>query len=801
VSVIWAKVWYDLWRNKVRTLLAVLSISAGVFSVGAIFGMSDQMLKGMDSSHQAVMPSHINMYLGGAIDMDTALSLRKVPGVEDVEPYNSITVRYKIHPGDEWRTGLVDMRSDYNNQKYDYWQLKSGQWPQDDHIAVERLTSDYFGVAIGQSVILEVNKLERSFPISGLVRHPFVPPPQFGGQAYFFMDAAGMERFGVKQDTYAALRMRVTPYSEDYAKTVATDVKERLARQGVSVEATIYQKPDKHWGRMFMEGMTLVMQVMAVLSLITSVILVFNTLTALVTQQINQIGMIKAIGGTTATVAKVYLVGVLAYGALALTVSLPLGVYVAFVISRWMLNLFNIDYSVFKFSNMAVTFQVISALAVPLLAGLWPVLKGAGITVREAIASYGIGGGKFGGSRLDRLVERIGQKFLPSAYALALGNTFRKKGRLILSEVVLVLAGTMFLMVMSLSSSITATLDAEFGRRAYDIILMFNGLQRLDRSVQLAESVPGVTNASGFFSQSATVLRDGQKTKEAGVGSTLMGIPVESDTFRPQVVAGRWLEPNDGRVVVISKDKADDNHLKLGDTITLDVSDLGKSDWQIVGLYKMVFGGGFSSDEIYAPQATVFDVTKKQNRTGTLYVRLDPAERSRDTAITTQLEDLFRDRNMKVYYATTLRASRESADSQFSMMISMLLALAVIVAIVGGIGLMGALSIGVIERTKEIGVMRAIGARSRTVLGMFVMEGVLQGVLSWIIAVPVSLLISAQMADLLGQTMFSARLSFQYNIQAVFVWLVIVVVISTLASLVPARSATHISVRQSLAYE
>ena len=69
----------------------------------------------------------------------------------------------------------------------------------------------------------------------------------------------------------------------------------------------------------------------------------------------------------------------------------------------------------------------------------------------------------------------------------------------------------------------------------------------------------------------------------------------------------------------------------------------------------------------------------------------------------------------------------------------MMLALSVIVALVGGIALMGALSIGVIERTKEIGVLRAVGARSSTILGIFMMEGLLQGLMSWCIAAPLSL--------------------------------------------------------------
>ena len=63
MSVVWHKVWSDLWDNKIRTILAVLSISAGVFAIGAIFGMVDQLITGMDSAHQATYPSHIQMFL------------------------------------------------------------------------------------------------------------------------------------------------------------------------------------------------------------------------------------------------------------------------------------------------------------------------------------------------------------------------------------------------------------------------------------------------------------------------------------------------------------------------------------------------------------------------------------------------------------------------------------------------------------------------------------------------------------------------------------------------------------------
>jgi putative ABC transport system permease protein len=96
--------------------------------------------------------------------------------------------------------------------------------------------------------------------------------------------------------------------------------------------------------------------------------------------------------------------------------------------------------------------------------------------------------------------------------------------------------------------------------------------------------------------------------------------------------------------------------------------------------------------------------------------------------------------------------------------------------------------------------MRAIGARSLTIMGMFVMEGVLQGLFSWALAVPLSFITAGYVANALGQTMFDANLDYQYNANAVAIWLIIILVISTLASILPARSATTISVRNSLTY-
>ncbi|MFN2118770.1 MAG: ABC transporter permease, partial [Anaerolineales bacterium] len=546
-------------------------------------------------------------------------------------------------------------------------------------------------------------------------------------------------------------------------------------------------------------GFNLVQELLAVIAVIMSAVLVYNTLTNLTTQQTDQIGILKAIGGRTSTIIAVYLVSAFVYGLLALVVALPLGMLVAFGVTRYFLDLFNIDFTQFQFSRLAVTLQILAALAAPLLAGLPPILQGARITVRQAISSYGIGG-SYRSNPFDRLIERIGGRLLSAPYATALGNLLRRKGRLLMTEIVLVTAGTAFLMVMSLNSSISLTLDNLYGQRRYETVIQFRQNQRLEQVRSLATRVNGVTDAELHLVQSAGLFVEGQLVKEAGVGTSIEGIPIGSDFFKPLIVGGRWFLPGDGPVVVITRDAAEKNNIKIGDVVTLDLGELGKDKWRVVGTYDPVFAGAFSSDTIYAPASGLYSATKKYNQGTMLYLRTSQKDGAFTSNVTTELKQLYDDRGLKVVQSLTQAEQRQTNDFQFGIVVYMMLALSVIVALVGGIALMGALSIGVIERTKEIGVLRAVGARSRTILGIFIMEGLLQGLLSWLIAVPVSWFASPLLARALGIAMFGATLDYQYNWQAVGLWFLFIVIISAVASILPANSATRISVRDSLAY-
>lgn len=210
---------------------------------------------------------------------------------------------------------------------------------------------------------------------------------------------------------------------------------------------------------------------------------------------------------------------------------------------------------------------------------------------------------------------------------------------------------------------------------------------------------------------------------------------------------------------------------------------------------------GYSVDAIYAPRQAVYDASNKFGRANLLLVRTTSHTETAATQLAGKLQEAFQQNNIEIAQIETMAQTRKTLDNTFSMLVYMLLALAVIIAMVGGIGLMGSLSISVIERTKEIGVMRAIGARSGNILSMFVIEGVVQGLMSWAIAIPLSMILTPVLSDAMGTIMFSAHLDYRYNLGAIWAWLIAVLVIAVLASIIPAINATRVNVRQSITYE
>ncbi len=484
------KVWRDLWNNKGRTLLVVLSIGVGVLAVGMITASNTLIIRQMTQAQAASQPSNIILYLGGQIDDATVKSFARLPGVTGAQGVAGLGPRWKASLDGQWQPSTIFALADYQHQLFDLVQLRSGHWPSSGTVAVEYDQAGPYGVPpIGGTVYFEVNNRPKPVTIAGLVRDPQQFPPPFGSQATFYATRDQLVLLGGSRN-FSELKLSIPNYTKAQAQVIADQAEQRLKKLGLTVSFIQYQDPQRHPVQDIMDGVGLVLVVMAVMSLILSTVLVINTINAVIAQQIPQIGIMKTIGGLSPTIATIYLAGVAIYGLLSLALAVPLGALGADALARWMLGIINVPAAPFEVLQRSLLYQLGAGLLTPLLAGFYPVLQGVGISVREALNAYGLGQGRYGGRLFDRIFGRL--RSLPRMVLLALRNTFRRPGRVALTQITLVAAGAVFMMVLSAHYSFNETILQIYRGFGYDVVIGFNQPQRINKLVAIIEARPGV---------------------------------------------------------------------------------------------------------------------------------------------------------------------------------------------------------------------------------------------------------------------------------------------------------------------
>jgi putative ABC transport system permease protein len=136
-----------------------------------------------------------------------------------------------------------------------------------------------------------------------------------------------------------------------------------------------------------------------------------------------------------------------------------------------------------------------------------------------------------------------------------------------------------------------------------------------------------------------------------------------------------------------------------------------------------------------------------------------------------------------------------------NILIYVLLVMAVLIAIVGGLGLMGTMGMNVMERTREIGVMRSLGAVDMSIMQLVVIEGMIIGVVSWALGALFSIPITYGLNYMLGVALLNVPMAYAFSPSGLIIWVIIVIFLSALASILPARNAVRLTVRDILAYE
>jgi putative ABC transport system permease protein len=797
MNVVWSKVWRDLVRNKARTSLAVLSTAVGVFALGLVFGLSGVLRDRIMESHRAAVPAHITFW-GGPFSREAVDAMLHEPSVAATEGETVTSFRWKLEGEEGWRDGDLVARKDYGAQQVNLLRLQDGLWPDEwtkgstrRALGAERLSSQYFDIPIGTTILVEVGERERRVPVKGVVCAPVVLPPQWGGDAMFFATqktAAWLSR-SEHGESFNRLHIILESYSEEAAEETAKRIEDRLERMELLVGGYEITDPNEHWVQNIVDGVTMILMVVGALSLGLSAFLIINTMNAILVQQVWQIGAMKAIGATFGRVVRVYLAMAFIYGALALLLAVLPGAVGAHLLAAWLLDMFNMELGTFQIEPVAIGIQIAVGLAVPLVAAAVPVMGSARITVREAMATYGLGS-DFGKGWLDRLIAEL--RCLPPPLALGLRNTFRRKARVALTLATLTFSGAMFTVVLSTGDSLDNTIVNNFSL-GEDVAVKLDRLRRTSRMIEIAESVPGVVEAEVWDKQGATLLLPGGGEHPVA----LTGIPSDSVIFKPNIVRGRGLQPGDGYALVFTIRLAEKERIQVGDEVTVSIGD-EESEWTVVGHYLSV---NDVSDEFFVP----LDVLQRE--TGSFGQGRQVKVLSQDDDVESQqqviqgLKDAFAAHHIEVVGSWSASEQLKESQASFGILTSLLLTMVILTAIVGGIGLMSMMFMNVVERRREIGVMRAIGASSSLIVGMFVAEGVLVGVLSWLLAVPLSYPGARLFSDLIGEAVLAMPLEFVYSAGGMALWLLIAGVLSALASLWPALQATEVSVREALAYE
>ncbi|MEK7327658.1 MAG: FtsX-like permease family protein, partial [Chloroflexota bacterium] len=410
---------------------------------------------------------------------------------------------------------------------------------------------------------------------------------------------------------------------------------------------------------------------------------------------------------------------------------------------------------------------------------------------------YGLGTGRYGSQWLDKVMGQV--QGLPRMMTLALRNTFRRAGRVALTEITLTSAGAIFMMVVTTGYSFNQTIDKVWSSWGFDVLFIFRDYQRIAEMEPVTWSQPGANQVEMWAWVQAKAHQPGQTDPSDQYDIQLRGIPHKTTMFNPTLTEGRLLNDADGHAVVFNQKLAGEMGLKVGDPVVVDLGGGKEATWTIVGLVSDIGVGGIQNTAFMWREVLNADMGQSGRAT---VVQIGTAEDTLEAqqSLKKRLQTHFESQNIEVVLAVGQIENKQMAGALWDLIGGLLQLMTFLVAVVGSIGLSGTLSINVMERRREIGVMRAVGASSGDVAVIFMGEGLLLGVLSWLQAVPLSMIGARFFVDALGQAL-SFPFAYHYSYNGMWVWLLIILVLSVVASWLPARRATQISVRESLSYE
>jgi putative ABC transport system permease protein len=724
VSALLRKSVTDLTRRKARALFSILTLALAVASI-SIFAVPELIDRSMQSEVRAERLANLTVSTRPLPLSDAELaSLEALSNVEAVEARSWMQTR--VYVGERRAPAVLIGVRDFGRQKVNVVRVTSGAAPGPGEVLVDVQNANqgmYEGHTGDVARVVGRSGAEGKLPISGEATN------LDGGRLVADDDAvvlyataetvAGLS--GERGYGELAFRLQNTSAATRTLEAVRASLAAMPGFTGFAGLPEI-RAPGEWPGKEDSEVFVDFFGVITLLALLSALVLISNTMTTLVSEQTGEIGIMRAVGARRRQVAFVYLKTALLLGALGALVGIALGIFLAYLLASFFGSAF---FAIEVGFGVDVTVVVIAALVGvlgPALAALPAIRRGTRVDLREALESTGSAVGSQDAG--DRLLRRV--RLLPRTMQIGLRGVGRRKRRTLATALIVALAVGNLLAITGLAASATKATRAAWHEHIEEIRIWTGGGKPFDaRAAQVIRSTPGVAEA-----QPALV----NDVELAGEEAFVWGV-VREPLIRLDVTKGRWFSADEAdgrdRVAVIERNLAERTGTEVGERVTLSTAS-GASRFRIVGIADNQQEDG---TVLFVPLTTLRVVLQEPTGVSTYWIKTSSPEHALVDRTFTRLEDRLNALGYQMGGELTYVEERNDVAANRTITTTIAVFGLLIVAI-SMVALANAITMSIIERTREIGILRCIGARARDVRRIFATEGVVLALAGWLLGIP-----------------------------------------------------------------
>lgn len=802
LNTLFMKTWRDIVEHKGRSILVVLSIGLSTFTLGVILNsyavFSREMTLDYLKSNPAAISFNLEQFNGQLIEQ-----LNEHPALAEVDARRVISAQIKTQ-GNDWINLRLFVLHDYNDIKIDIVEPDQGSWPpQQGQILIERQAISVLGSNTGQKVQVKTRSgFSANLVVAGSVVDVGLPQADWENIVYGYISQATlMEMIGENKFNVLKVSLKNTDADPIERQLLAEQIESWLVKAGYQVNSFIVPPKGEHPHANITDGLFMIQKVFAILCCLLSAVLVFNLMSAMLSKQVKQIGVMKALGADSMQIGAIYYRGVVFLGLLGLLISLPSAYFVGSLYVDKLSFMSNMAISSYQVPFWVLLVQIILGIGIPIISAYWPIKKASQMSIKKSLMDYSGTSAQFGSTLFERCLVKLTFFSLPAS--LAIRNAVREKARFILTTTVLMFAAALFMTSFNIAKTMKTVSQVEQQSKAWAVEVVFQQPLKKEKIDSLVSHIEGISKAETFNRTNIALLeKDEQETHEVKVNLT--DFQPGSNINLP-IIDGSWLSKNtnnkQAEIVVSQLVLKHIPDLKLG--MTLEIERAGKlTPFTLVGVVRTI---GLAS--VYT-QGYLSDVTNISNG---LYLSsvtnsgiTDSSEINKLAAakqLNRDINQIAESNNIKVKYSSTAWDSAKVVDDHFAIIFSLMLLLTIIIIFIAAMGIILTMTTNIMERTREIGVLKAIGAIKGELIKMVMTEGALIAILAWFFACFVTLPLSYGVSYWLGELLIKTPFELTID-KSVFIYsLPLMVLVSVLASIVPMLKVTKLPVREALIYE